>query len=159
LTFEEGSIDIAYAGFWRRVAAAMIDTGLFMVLLAIILGPAYINAAFFSLEGLVENGMSLVVTVFLWVKFLGTPGKLLMGCQVVDADSGAALSVRQAVLRYLGYYVSALPLGLGFFWIAWDKRKQGFHDKIANTVVLYNANIQAEDESQKSLQQLISEVR
>jgi uncharacterized RDD family membrane protein YckC len=44
-------------------------------------------------------------------------------------------------VRYLGYFVSALPLGLGFFWVAWDKRKQGFHDKLAKTVVIH------EDES------------
>jgi len=78
---------------------------------------------------------------------------------VVDADSAKPLSIAQAVLRYLGYYISALPLGLGFFWIAWDKRKQGFHDKIANTVVLYDANLRSDDESQKSLEQLIRELR
>ena len=148
-----------YAGFWRRLAAAIVDTGLFMVLIVILLGPQYVNASLWSLEGLVENALSLVITVTFWVKLFGTPGKLLMGCQVVDADSAEPLTIKQAVLRYLGYYVSALTLGLGFLWIAWDKRKQGFHDKIANTVVLYNAQLYAGDESQKSLQQLISELR
>jgi len=130
-----------------------------MVLFLIVLGPKYVNASLLSLEGFVENALSLIITVAFWVKLFGTPGKLLMGCQVVDADSEEPLSVKQAVLRYLGYYVSAFTLGLGFFWIAWDKRKQGFHDKIANTVVLYNAELYASDESQKSLQQLISELR
>ena len=130
-----------------------------MILFLIVLGPSYINASFWSLEGLVENALSLIITVAFWIKLFGTPGKLLMSCQVVDADSNQSLSLKQAVLRYAGYYVSALPLGLGFLWIAWDKRKQGFHDKIANTVVLYNAELYAGDESQKSLQQLISELR
>ncbi len=148
-----------YAGFWRRLAAALVDTGLLMILFLIVLGPSYINASFWSLEGLVENSLSLIITVAFWVKLLATPGKLLMGCQVVDADSTKPLTIRQGLLRYLGYYLSALPLGLGFLWIAWDKRKQGFHDKIANTVVLYNAELYAGDESQKSLQQLLSELR
>jgi uncharacterized RDD family membrane protein YckC len=151
--------ELQYAGFWRRLAAALVDSGLLLVVFFIVLGPHYINASFWSLEGIVENILSLIITVGFWVKLFGTPGKLLMGCQVVDADSAEPLSLRQAVLRYLGYYVSALPLGLGFLWIVWDPRKQGFHDKIANTVVLYNAELRADDESQKSLQQLISEVR
>jgi uncharacterized RDD family membrane protein YckC len=148
-----------YAGFWRRFAAALVDTGLLTVLFLIVLGPSYVNASFWSLEGLLENTLSLMIIVAFWVKLCGTPGKLLMNCQVVNADSTQPLTLRQAVLRYLGYYVSALPLGLGFLWIAWDKRKQGFHDKIANTVVLYNAEFYVGDESQKSLQQLIGELR
>lgn len=148
-----------FAGFWRRLAAALIDTLLFMVLFFIVMGPGYASAPLGSLVWLMENAMSMAITVVFWVRILGTPGKLLMGCHVVDATSGKPVTVTQAILRYLGYYVSALPLGLGFLWIAWDKRKQGFHDKIANTIVLYNANLQTDDESQKSLQQLISEVR
>ena len=148
-----------YAGFWRRAAAALLDSLMFMVLFFVVLGPAYVNASFWSLEGLVENALSLIITVAFWVKLYATPGKLLMGCYVVDADSVQPLKLDQAILRYLGYYVSLLTFGLGFLWIAWDKRKQGFHDKIANTVVVYNADLQVDDESQKSLLQLISEVR
>ena len=117
------------------------------------------HAKIWSLEWLLENLLTLLVTAFLWHKFTGTPGKLLLGCQVLDADSGAPVSAQQPVLRYLGYYVSMLTLMLGFFWIAWDKRKQGFHDKIANTVVLYNAHVEYDDESRKTLQQLMGEVR
>ncbi|HFE31777.1 MAG TPA: RDD family protein, partial [Gammaproteobacteria bacterium] len=112
-----------------------------------------------SLEGLLSNGLTVLLTVWLWLKFLGTPGKLLLNCQVVDAQSFKPLSIKQAVLRYFAYIVSLLPLGLGFFWIAWDKRKQGFHDKIANSVVLYEAELEADDESQKTLATLMAEVR
>ena len=62
-------------------------------------------------------------------------------------------------MRYLSYIVSLLPLCLGFLWVARDARKQGFHDKIAKTVVLYKAGIEADDEADKSLEQLMSEVR
>jgi uncharacterized RDD family membrane protein YckC len=150
---------VRYAGFWRRLVAALIDMFLLTVLLGIVLGPGHAEASIGSLMWFLENALSMAITVAFWVRFLGTPGKLLMGCQVVDADSAKPVTVTQGALRYLGYYISALPLGLGFFWIAWDKRKQGFHDKIANTVVLYDANLETDDESQKSLEQLIREVR
>lgn len=149
---------VRYAGFWRRLAAAFIDGILLTLLFAILLGPGA-NTPVGSLIWMLENGLSMALAVFFWVRFLGTPGKLLMGCQVVDADSAKPLVLTQAVMRYLGYYISALPLGLGFLWIAVDKRKQGFHDKIANTVVLYGANIVTDDESQKTLEQLIRENR
>ena len=148
-----------YAGFWRRTGAALLDSAIFAVLAALLLGPVYFTADFWSLEGLLSNGLTVLLTVWLWLKFLGTPGKLLLNCQVVDAQRFKPLSIKQAVLRYFAYIVSLLPLGLGFFWIAWDKRKQGFHDKIANSVVLYEAQLEADDESQKTLATLMAEVR
>ena len=53
-----------------------------------------------------------------------------------DADSGAEPTPWQFVLRYLGYFVSIITLGIGFLWVAFDPRKQGLHDKIASTVVV-----------------------
>ena len=55
---------------------------------------------------------------------------------IVDARTGKAPSKGQLIGRYFAYYLSLLPLGLGFLWIAWDQRKQGWHDKIAGTVVI-----------------------
>ena len=56
--------------------------------------------------------------------------------RVVDAHNGQAISTPQAIGRYFGYYVSILPLLLGFIWVGIDKKKQGFHDKLAGTVVV-----------------------
>jgi len=148
-----------YAGFWRRVGATMVDSIIYFVLLALILGPKYVDSSVLSFEGIVSNGIALSLTVVLWIRYMGTPGKLLLGCQVVDADSGEPITIKQAIIRYLGYFVSIMTLFIGFLWVAWDKRKQGFHDKMANTVVLYNGTVDVFDESQKSLNQLISEVR
>lgn len=148
-----------FAGFWRRAAAMALDSSFFSVLLGLLLGFHYVSADYLSSEGLISSVLSLIITVGLWVAFLGTPGKLLLDCQVVDADSFSPISLKQAIYRYLGYFVSLLPLGLGFMWIAWDERKQGFHDKIANTVVLHDAGIEHRDESQKNLLQLMSEIR
>ena len=45
-------------------------------------------------------------------------------------------TLTQLVIRYLGYFVSTIPLGLGLLWVGFDRRKQGWHDKMANTVVV-----------------------
>lgn len=65
-----------------------------------------------------------------------TPGKIALGVRIVDAASGAPPSTARLVVRFLAYFVSALPLVLGFLWVAVDRRKQGWHDKIAGTVVV-----------------------
>jgi uncharacterized RDD family membrane protein YckC len=148
-----------YAGFWRRVGAAFIDSFLLSILLGMLFGASFVNAPIFTLEGILRAAFTLAITVGFWVNFLGTPGKLLLGCQVVDADSFDVMTLKQAAIRFVSYLASMLPLMLGFLWVAIDPRKQGFHDKLANTVVLYNANIEADDESRKNLQQLMSEVR
>lgn len=150
---------IHYAGFWRRVAASLIDSVMLMVLMGLLLGPSIMNADLFTLEGLLRALLVLIITVGLWQKFLGTPGKLLLECKIVDADTFLPMTTKQALLRYVAYLASILPLMLGFLWVARDERKQGFHDKIANTVVLYRYGLEVNDESSKSLDQLMGELR
>lgn len=102
----------------------------------------------------------MVLVIFFWVRYRGTPGKHLMNCQVVDATTFGNLRVRQALLRYVGYFISLLPLGLGFFWIIRDKKKRGFHDLIAHTVVIHlPINHIAAVEADKPIEQLLKEVR
>ena len=64
------------------------------------------------------------------------PGEMAIKARIVDAKTGEKPTTKQWILRYIGYFVSAIPLGLGYFWIAFDKRKQGWHDKMAGTVVV-----------------------
>jgi uncharacterized RDD family membrane protein YckC len=141
------------------VGATLIDSFLFTIIISLLAGPFFMSAELLTPEGLLRTAISLLLTIVLWLKFLGTPGKLLLDCQVVDADSFKPMSIKQATLRYVAYLASMLPLLLGFLWVARDKRKQAFHDKIANTVVLYKAGIEADDESAKSLEQLMGELR
>jgi uncharacterized RDD family membrane protein YckC len=78
----------------------------------------------------------LIYFVFFWT-FVGyTPGKALLGLRIVRQD-GRPISVGRAILRYLGYWVSAIPLFLGFIWILFDRQHEGWHDKLANTHVIY----------------------
>lgn len=159
INFDMEQSAMTYAGFWRRVGAALIDSIIYSLFLAILFGRNYVESDFWSFEGMVSNVVALLLTVTLWVRYSGTPGKLLVGCQVVDASTGDPVTFKQGLIRYLGYFVSVMTFGLGFLWIIWDKKKQGFHDKLANTVVVRNGTVDLFDESQKTLAQLISEVR
>lgn len=150
---------VEYAGFWRRTGASVIDGIIYLVLMGLLLGPAIMSADVLTTEGVLRTLLVLLITVGLWIKFLGTPGKLLLECQIVDADTYLPMSTKQAIIRYVAYLASILPLMLGFLWVARDARKQGFHDKIANTVVVFQSGVEADDESSKSLEQLIGELR
>ena len=61
---------------------------------------------------------------------------MLLSLRVVDAKTGNSLSVGQSIVRYIGYFVAGIPFGLGIFWVGFDSKKQGWHDKIAGTVVV-----------------------
>jgi uncharacterized RDD family membrane protein YckC len=61
---------------------------------------------------------------------------MAVSARVVDAVTGKAPTIGQCIGRYLGYIVSTVPLGLGLIWVAFDARKQGWHDKLAGTVVI-----------------------
>ena len=67
-----------------------------------------------------------------------TPGKMALGLKIVDAETGMKPSVRQFIGRHFAAAFSWIPLMLGFFWVAWDRRKQSFHDRLAVTVVVKN---------------------
>jgi uncharacterized RDD family membrane protein YckC len=77
-----------------------------------------------------------VVIVGFWRYCGATPGKLAVGVKIVDAQTGHPPTTARLVIRLFSYIVSALPLYFGFLWVAVDRRKQGWHDKIAGTVVV-----------------------
>lgn len=87
-------------------------------------------------ENLFQLSMFAVYTLPFWMIYSTSPGKILMRMTIRDATTGAPMTLRQSVIRFLGYFVSALPLTFGFFWVMFDKKKRGWHDYIANTVVL-----------------------
>ena len=73
---------------------------------------------------------------FFLTRFNGqTPGKMLMNIRVIKTD-GTPITGRDAVIRYLGYYVNTFAMGLGWIWPMVDRHTQGFHDKMANTYVV-----------------------
>jgi uncharacterized RDD family membrane protein YckC len=66
-------------------------------------------------------------------------GKAALSLRVLDADSGKSLSIGQGLGRYLGYFISVIPLGLGLIWVGLDrKNKDGM---ISCTVVVRAKNV------------------
>lgn len=132
-----------YAGFWLRVGAALIDTVLLLFITLPLVMMAY-GSDYWASERFLQGPADFVISYLLpaiaviafWVARGATPGKMAISAQVVDARTGAKLSLGQSVGRYLGYYVSTIPLGLGLLWVGIDPKKQGWHDKLAGTVVI-----------------------
>lgn len=135
-----------YAGFWLRLGASVIDI---VVLLAII---APIEIAFYGREypALAMAGRTLAVDfwtqlvlpllamILLWRYRSATPGLMLLSAKIVDATTLAPAKIGKLTLRavvLLLMWTFVLPL-VGVLWIAFDKRKQGWHDKAAGTVVI-----------------------
>ena len=132
-----------YVGFWPRVAASIVDNLLLMIvtwpLLLLIYGFSYLEQQSViagPADALISWVLPAIIIIGLWVRIQSTPGKLMFRARIVDADTGQPASTGRYILRYAGYILSAIPLGLGFIWVAFDKRKQGWHDKLANTLVV-----------------------
>lgn len=132
-----------YAGFWIRVGASLIDTVLLIMIIAPLLlaiyGKDYLMSSSWSQgiwDFLLNYIFPAIAVIAFWVYKSATPGKMILNMKIVDAATGGKLTAGQCLIRYLGYYVSAIPLGLGLIWVGIDKRKQGWHDKLAGTVVI-----------------------
>jgi uncharacterized RDD family membrane protein YckC len=90
-----------------------------------------------------------VAVVMFWLRKQATPGKMVFALRVVDADTGNPLTVKQAVIRYAAYFVSFVPCGLGFLWVAFDPKKQGLHDRLAKTVVIQQMETEATERKRR----------
>jgi uncharacterized RDD family membrane protein YckC len=137
--------DIEYAGFWMRVGACIIDSILILMvtfpLLISTYGWSYLDATQTDwiagpADFLISWVLPAVAVIAFWVYRQATPGKIAISARIVDAKTGAAPSTGQLIGRYFGYFLAGIPLGVGILWVAFDKKKQGWHDKLAGTVVI-----------------------
>lgn len=140
-----------YVGFGVRFVAFLIDSAWALVaatlLAALILGQPDIDLKTISqdpagtltlLSGrvLLDLVTVAIMVVVFWMARSATPGKMVFSAVIADAKTLGMPSKAQLIVRYLGYYLSMFGLMLGFLWIAFDGRKQGWHDKLAGTVVI-----------------------
>lgn len=138
---------IEYVGFWARVGATLIDTVLVLAatlpLLLWLYGPDYFGAAG-GRGGLPAGPADVLISwvaptlaaIGCWMWRQATPGKMLLSARILDASTGRPPTLGQCLVRYFAYLVALAPLGLGLLWVAFDRRKQGWHDKLAGTVVI-----------------------
>ncbi len=151
-----------YAGFGRRTLALLLDAVWMYPLLILLLYLSYSGSPITMKDitdsnyipqyewriALIFYALPALITIWFWIKYAASPGKLLLDCEIVDARTGKPINFKQSILRYVGYSISALPFFLGFFWMLIDKKHQTWHDKIAGTIVIIH------DESQVPLYQL-----
>lgn len=129
-------VAIEYMGFWIRFAAAIIDGVILFIISSILIIPTRFVGFIY--------GPTIVFNIFLfWLYYWlltglkgQTIGKMAVGIKVVDAQ-GNKPGLGIAALREIpGKLISTIVLSIGFIWIAGDRQKQGWHDKIANTYVI-----------------------
>ena len=134
-----------YAGFWIRVWASLIDTVLVTLVTVPLLGILYgwntgfdtrSGGTFRPTEFIVSWVLPAIAVILFWRYRSATPGKMVIHARIVDATTGEPPSFGQLIGRYLGYFVSTFPFFLGLIWVGIDARKQGWHDKLAHTVVI-----------------------
>jgi len=135
---------VEYVGFWSRVVASIVDTILAGVVIVPVLTWVYGSDYWLGADGILAGPADLlfnwllpaIAVILFWVYRQATPGKMVIGAKIVDARTLGKPTTKQLIGRYLGYYVSILPFFLGLFWVGIDPHKQGFHDKLAGTVVI-----------------------
>ena len=146
---DSAALTVTVVGFGRRLLATFIDgllLGFFTFVLAFVLGFIAILLGMYTgdpteplpIERLIILSaaiLSLIYYVGSWVKSGQTLGKTLVGVKIVNTD-GTPLSGGKAFLRYIGYIISGIVASLGFLWLAFDRKRQGWHDKLAGTVVV-----------------------
>ena len=132
--------EVAYAGFWRRLLAHLIDM-LIIGAVGVTLGTLVIAVAPANLPALANV---VPVTAAIWWAYYvlfessparGTLGKIALNLFVGDVH-GDPISYRRAAFRYLFKVFSTLLLGLGWLMPAFTPRKQALHDVMAGTLVL-----------------------
>lgn len=134
---------VVYAGFGRRFLATIIDG---FVVGLVEFAIMFVTGFIFGLVNLTGLGIMLgyilvlIVVLGYYIGFLvkkgATLGKMAMGLKVITV-SGEPLTAGRVFLREIvGKFVSAIALYIGFLSILWDPKKQGWHDKIAGTLVV-----------------------
>jgi uncharacterized RDD family membrane protein YckC len=119
------------AGFWRRFGGALID-GIILGIIGVILGVALKGAG---------SALSVLVGLAYFTLFVGakrgqTPGMSAVGIRVISFDGSGSIGYGRAFIRWIGGYISAIVIFIGFLWMLWDREKQCWHDKLASDVVV-----------------------
>lgn len=114
-----------YASFDKRLSAFALDLAILFMLVIVFRRIA----SFISL-------FAVVYFIYCWVAMDGqTIGNKLMKIKVLQ-DNGKSLDIATGIIRYVGYIVGFFGVGIGYLWVIFDKKKQGWHDKIAKTIVV-----------------------
>jgi uncharacterized RDD family membrane protein YckC len=122
---------LAFAGFWIRVAAYIIDAIILGIIQAVLVAAAGTSAG---------QGIAGIVGIVYFIGFWGTTGQTIgmmpFGLRVVSNADGGKITWVNAILRFIGLIISFVVIFIGVIWVAFDARKRGWHDMIGGTVVV-----------------------
>ena len=132
---------VAFAGPGGRLVAYIVDIIVITVAIVLIAILGALLTVVVPVIGIVSLILGIVLVPlayfpYYWSSSGQTPGMKMMGIRVVRDRDGGPVTGGQAVLRLIGYWVSGAVFYLGYIWIFIDKRKRGWHDLIAGTVVV-----------------------
>lgn len=151
------AVQTSYAGFWIRLVARVVDGFIIGIPLSIILivlvaiggavgsntsdqnsqnAAAGVLGGGFILFYLLVLASFVGYQVYFWGTSGSTLGMRLFHLRVVDAVTGGPIGIPRAIVRWVMTLVNSWACYIGWIWIAFDARKQGWHDKVANSVVL-----------------------
>ena len=139
-------VSFRYVGFWLRLVAVIVDSGILFIAMLGIGAVFEVNVFAVTPTDIDREGIAILEGVMVLIGWLyyavmestppqGTVGKLFMGIYVAGRD-GDRVSFARASLRYWAKYLSALILFVGFLMAAFTRHKQALHDIIANCLVL-----------------------
>jgi uncharacterized RDD family membrane protein YckC len=140
---------LAFAGYGERLVAYIVDVVIvsvvclaFVVVGGVVIGLGSIGGGAGAAIG---GGLLLFLVIFIvsvgyfpffWARGGATPGMQMFHLFVVRDSDGGPITTGQAILRLVGYWVSGVVFYIGYIWVFVDKRRRGWHDLIAGTVVV-----------------------
>ncbi len=129
-----------YAGLGSRFLAGLIDSIIFSVVSGLI--NSVVNTSISNEWGIGINFVQLILVIVYFVIYQfytgQTLGKKVMKIKVVDANGKKPTILTFLLRETIGKTVSIIILLFGYLMIFWDSKRQGLHDKIANTYVVKN---------------------
>lgn len=139
---------MTYASFKIRLLASLIDGAVYFLfislLISLVLNQTDISSTVTALLILLVvtiNPLVIFSHVLFVHYFQGTPGKLLTGLRILNAN-GKKLSFKRILFRQtIGYSFSWIFFGMGYYSIVKDEKKQGWHDKTVGSIVTMNGNM------------------
>lgn len=133
-----------YASWGQRAGATLLDG---LIVLGLVIPIVALAAAFLLISetvGIIALVIAYVAAIIMGIYLLSwaqgitgqTPGKRIMGIEVVRDDTGQYMGGGLGLGRYFLSGLNSLPLYLGWLWPLWDAKNQTLVDKILGTVVI-----------------------